>query len=310
MLRRALLAAARNERLRDFAADSPLARPVVNRFVAGPSLPDAVRAVAELRDRGLLASLDHLGEDTLDAGRAVAASEAYIALLDRLSEEGLVGGAEVSVKLSAVGLRLDEEMAVAHVREISARAEQLGTTVTLDMEDSGTTEATLRIHAKLKAEFPATGAVLQAYLHRTEADCRNLATLGTRVRLCKGAYAEPPTVAFQGHADVDRSYARCLSILMSGGGYPMVATHDPRLIALAKRLARDRGRRPDEFEFQMLYGIRPDEQRRLAREGYRVRVYLPYGDQWYGYLVRRLAERPANLAFFLRALSGGWRAGR
>jgi proline dehydrogenase len=310
VLRRSLLAAARNDKLRRFTAESALTRPVVSRFVAGRGLDEAVNSVTELKGQGLLASLDHLGEDTLDAAQASAARGAYLELLERLAAEGLVRFAEVSVKLSALGLRLDEAMALGNVRAICARAAQLGTTVTLDMEDSGTTDATLRIHAQLRSEFPETGAVLQAYLHRTEADCRALAGTGSRVRLCKGAYAEPATVAYQGRRDVDAAYGRCLTLLMDGSCYPMVATHDPKLVALARRLARERGKGPEEFEFQMLYGIRHDEQLRLARDGYRVRVYVPYGDQWYGYLVRRLAERPANLIFFLRALSGGWRVRR
>ena len=170
------------------------------------------------------------------------------------------------------------------------------------MEDHTTTDSTLEILAELRKDYPTTGAVLQAYLRRTEADCRELATAGSRVRLCKGAYKEPESVAYQSALDVDKSYVRCLNILMSGDGYPMIATHDPRLIAIGEDRARWFDRSADEFEFQMLYGVRPEEQPRLAAEGYTVRVYVPYGDQWYGYLMRRLAERPANLAFFARAL--------
>jgi proline dehydrogenase len=252
VLRRALLAAARNDKLRRFTAESPLTRPVVNRFVAGQRLDEAVNSVTELKGQGLLASLDHLGEDTLDAAQATAARGAYLELLERLAAEGLVRFAEVSVKLSAVGLRLDVAMALDNVRAICARASELGTTVTLDMEDSGTTDATLRVHAELRGQFPETGAVLQAYLHRTEADCRALAETGSRIRLCKGAYAEPAAVAYQGRRDVDAAYERCLAVLMNGRCYPMVATHDPKLIALARRLAREQGRGPEEFEFQML----------------------------------------------------------
>jgi proline dehydrogenase len=171
------------------------------------------------------------------------------------------------------------------------------------MEDHTTTDSTLEILAELRKDHPSTGAVLQAYLRRTEGDCRELAGAGSRVRLCKGAYAEPESVAFQSALDVDKSYVRCLNILMSGEGYPMVATHDPRLIAIAEDRARWFDRGTDEYEFQMLYGVRPEEQARLAGEGHTVRVYVPYGDQWYGYLMRRLAERPANLAFFGRALA-------
>jgi proline dehydrogenase len=171
------------------------------------------------------------------------------------------------------------------------------------MEDHATTDQTLDTLLRLRGDFPTTGAVLQAYLRRTEGDCRELSTVGSRVRLCKGAYKEPESVAFQSSVDVDKSYVRCLNILMSGTGYPMVATHDPRLIAIAEDRAKWFDRASDEFEFQMLYGVRPDEQRRLVAEGYQVRVYLPYGTQWYGYLMRRLAERPSNVAFFARALT-------
>src|SRR5256714_907407 len=196
----------------------------------------------------------------------------------------------------------DEELAYEHAHAICAAAAAADTTVTLDMEDHETTDQTLEALARLRADFPSTGAVLQAYLRRTEADCRELATVGSRVRLCKGAYNEPASVAVPAAGEVGKAYVRCLNILMSGPGYPMVATHDPRLIAIAEDRAKWFDRAPAEFEFQMLYGVRPDEQLRLAGNGYTVRSYVPYGTQWYAYLMRRLAERPANLAFFLRAL--------
>jgi proline dehydrogenase len=171
------------------------------------------------------------------------------------------------------------------------------------MEDHTTTDSTLGILRELRADFPSTGAVLQAYLHRTESDCRDLATAGSRVRLCKGAYKEPESVAFQDKHQVNLSYVRCLKVLMAGEGYPMVASHDPRLIEIAGALAARNQRVQGSYEYQMLFGIRPDEQKRLAEQGETVRVYVPYGDQWYGYLMRRLAERPANLAFFARSLA-------
>ena len=207
------------------------------------------------------------------------------------------------MKLSALGQRFDEKLAYDHARAICAAASAAGTTVTLDMEDHATTDSTLDILSRLRVDFPTTGAVLQAYLRRTEGDCRELAGSGSRVRLCKGAYKEPETVAFQSRLDVDKSYVRCLNILMSGEGYPMLATHDPRLVAIGEDRAKWFDRSPDTFEFQMLYGIRPDEQARLADAGYTMRVYVPYGTEWYGYLMRRLAERPANVAFFARALA-------
>jgi proline dehydrogenase len=303
MLRRPILAASRSGRIKRTVSTAPVSRSVVRRFVAGETVEDAVRTTRELIGAGLAVSLDHLGEDTTDVGQAEAATKAYLTLLSRLADEGLTGGAEVSVKLSAVGQRLDERLAFDNASTICDAAAAAGTTVTLDMEDHTTTDSTLRVLGELRATFPQTGAVIQAYLRRSESDCRGLASEGSRVRLCKGAYDEPEDVAFHGRTDVDKSYARCLGILMSGPGYPMVATHDPRLVRLAGELAVEYRRDNASYEYQMLYGVRPDEQRRLAAEGHRVRVYVPYGTEWYGYLMRRLAERPANVAFFLRALA-------
>lgn len=303
MLRSVILAAARSPRVERLIETAPISRDVVRRFVAGTRCDDAVRATRELVNGGLSVSLDHLGEDTLTPEQATAIRDEYVHLLKALSDGELTPAAEVSVKLSALGQLFDEKMAYQHAHSICAAATEAGTTVTLDMEDHTTTDSTLDILSRLRSDFPTTGAVLQAYLRRTEGDCRELAGPGSRVRLCKGAYAEPETVAYQSKIDVDRSYVRCLSILMAGEGYPMVATHDPRLVAIAEDRARWFDRSPDSFEFQMLYGIRPAEQRRLAGTGYTVRVYVPYGTQWYGYLMRRLAERPANVSFFVRALA-------
>jgi proline dehydrogenase len=209
------------------------------------------------------------------------------------------------VKLSAIGQALPDvgpKLSTENARRICRAARNVGTTVTLDMEDHTTTDLTLGALRELRKDYPETGAVLQAYLHRTEQDCRALAYEGSRVRLCKGAYNEPEEVAFQDRHDVDKSYVRCLKVLMAGEGYPMIATHDPRLIKIASALATRNGRMPGTYEFQMLFGIRGEEQKRLARAGEKVRVYLPYGEEWYGYLMRRLAERPSNLTFFLRSL--------
>ena len=303
MLRQAILAAARNDSVKHLVASAPGSRSVVRRFVSGEAVDDAVRTTQSLVGTGLHVTLDHLGEDTLDAGQAEATVKAYLALLDRLRDAGLTDGgrAEVSVKLTAVGQAIDEGLARDNARTICEAAHAAGTTVTLDMEDHTTTDSTLGILAELRRDFPETGAVLQAYLHRTEADCRDLAVAGSRVRLCKGAYKEPAQVAFQTPAEVDRSYVRCLKVLMQGEGYPMVASHDPRLVAIAGRLAEHRAQ--GTYEYQMLFGIRTLEQQRLADAGETMRVYVPYGDEWYGYLMRRLAERPANLVFFLRALA-------
>jgi proline dehydrogenase len=285
----------------------PVTRSVVDRFVAGESIEAAVRAVRALRADGLYATLDHLGEDINDAAQATANRDAYVELLTVLRRNGLADHAEVSVKLSAMGQALPdvgEKLALENARAICEAAEAAGTTVTLDMEDHTTVDSTLRVLDELRGDFPWVGAVLQSMLLRTPQDCRDLARPGSRVRLVKGAYAEPADVAHTHKPDVDAAYRHCTDILMTGGGYPMIASHDPRMIGAASRAARAAGRAPGEYEFQMLYGIRADEQRRLAREGERVRVYVPFGTDWYGYFMRRLAERPANVAFFLRALIG------
>jgi proline dehydrogenase len=304
MLRSVLLAAARNKRVEHLVASAPVSRDVVARFVAGTSTEDAHRVTRQLVREGLEVSLDHLGEDTTDAVSAAAARDAYVGLLAGLGAVGLTPAAEVSLKLSAIGQRFDERLALDHARAICQAATNAGTTVTLDMEDHATTDSTLAVLEELRKDFPGTGVALQAYLRRTEADCRDLATHGSRVRLCKGAYAEPESVAYATAREIDRSYVRCVNVLLAGDGYPMFATHDPRLVAIAEERAHWYERAAATFEFQMLYGVRPDEQHRLRAAGYTVRVYLPYGDEWYGYLMRRLAERPANVAFFLRALSG------
>src|SRR2546423_994455 len=302
MLRSMILAAAGSSQIERIVERAPVSRDVVRRFVAGTGTDDALRCTRSLVEQGLKVSLDYLGEDTLTADQAAATKDEYLHLLKALADAGLAGAAEVSVKLSALGQVFDETLAYEHAHDICAAAAAAGTTVTLDMEDHETTDATPVVLSRLRADFPGTGAVLQAYLRRTEGDCRELATEGSRVRLCKGAYAEPESVAFQSAVDVDKSFVRCLNILMPGPGYPMVATHDPRLIAIAEDRVKWFDRARDGFEFQMLFGVRPDEQLRLARLGYPVRAYVPYGTQWYAYLMRRLAERPANLAFFLRAL--------
>ncbi len=305
LLRQSLLAAARSPRLRSVAEKSRLTRPVVNRFVAGASEADALRAAGELAAAGLWSTLDFLGEDTTSVEQAEHTVRAYESVLAALAAAGHAERAEVSVKLSAIGQALPgdgERIALEGARRICQAAADVGTTVTIDMEDHTTTDSTLDIVGKLRQDFPWVGAVLQAYLRRTEADCRDLATAGSRIRLCKGAYAEPESVAFQGE-EVEDSYRRCLGVLFGGQGYPMVASHDPAMIAAARSLAVQNKRSTDSYEFQMLYGIRPDEQRALAAAGHRMRVYVPYGDEWYGYFMRRLAERPANLTFFLRSLT-------
>jgi proline dehydrogenase len=307
VLRQALLALSASRRSHDVIMATPATRAVVARFVAGETIDDALAVTRRLDADGRLVTIDFLGEDTTDPEQAAAVTDEYIRLLGRLSTDGLAsrGRAEVSVKPTAVGLDLPghgDKTALANIRRIAAAARNAGTTVTVDMEDHTRVDRTLRMVGELRADFPDLGCVIQSYLRRSPADCRALATAGSRVRLCKGAYQAPDGVGLASRADVDLSYARCLRILLDGPGYPMLATHDPRLIKIVGARAELAGRDSGSFEYQMLYGIRSAEQHRLAASGAQLRVYVPYGTDWYGYLVRRLAERPANLAFFLRAL--------
>jgi len=301
-LRHVLLWASRRPQIKRVITAAPITRGVVRRFVAGETIEDALRVAHELTADGLFVSLDHLGEDMRDAPAASAAVAAYRALAERLADEGLAARAEMSVKLSAVGQALDEGMALDNARLICDAARSAGPVVTIDMEDHTTTDSTLRLVGLLRENFPTTGAVLQASLRRSEQDCRVLGVPGSRVRLCKGAYQEPPSLAWQRRDDIRAAYLRCLTTLIAGGALPMAATHDPRLIDATGRLVRAMRGPGFPHEYQLLHGIRPDEQRRLAVAGETVRVYVPFGVQWYGYLMRRMAERPANTALFLRAL--------
>ena len=303
-----MLQLSNSDLVRTTVVKAPVSRSVVARYVPGETVPEAVDAVAQLRTTNRLATVDYLGEDVTDRAHADSTRDTYIRLLEALAEADLAayGAAEVSVKLSALGQMLPgdgKKIALEHAREICQAAADAGTTVTLDMEDHTTTDATLEALRELRQDFPWVGAVIQSYLRRSEADCRDLAHEGSRVRLCKGAYKEPESVAYQSSEDVDTAYVRCLKVLMGGDGYPMVASHDPRLVEIAAALAAHHGRDPQTYEFQMLYGIRPEEQKRIADRGSQMRVYIPYGEEWYGYLMRRMAERPANTLFFLRGLA-------
>jgi proline dehydrogenase len=304
MLRRALLRVSRSEKIKNLLTNAPVTAGVVERFIAGETSDHVVTVSRRLVSAGLLVSIDYLGEDTTDRSDVDAAVIAYLNLLTKLRESGLSASAEVSIKLTALGqhLRDGPQLALENAELICRAARMADAAVTLDMEDHSTTDSTLEILHRLRKEYPDTGVVLQAYLYRTEDDCRDLAVAGSRVRLCSGAYAESENVAFQDRQQIDKSYVRCMKILMAGGGFPMLATHDPTLIDIGLKLASEYGRGPGGFEFQMLYGIRPIEQQRLARLGHAVRVYVPYGTDWYGYLIRRLAERPSNLRFFARSL--------
>jgi proline dehydrogenase len=308
VLRRVLLAASASQRVRQLITTAPVTRDVVRRFVAGDDAAGALAVTERLLSQGRSVTIDYLGEDTVDPEQATAVTTEYVRLLELLARAGLtIGGrAEVSVKPTAVGLGLaehGEKTAAENIGRICAAAQAAGTTVTVDMEDHTWVDATLRLVGDLRADVPDLGCVIQSYLRRSPGDCEALAVAGSRVRLCKGAYRGPDGFAFAARSEIDRSYARCLRILLDGPGYPMLATHDPRLVAIAKSRVTTIGRDPASFEYQMLYGIRTDEQAKLAAEGAQVRVYVPYGNDWYGYFMRRLAERPANLAFFLRALA-------
>ncbi len=309
-LRPAIMAAGRRQEVRRAAERLPVTRRVVHRFVPGETIESVLESVDMLRDSGRLVSVDYLGEDVADADDADAAVRVYVDLIDRLgrfaAEGDGIGPPEVSLKLSALGQALErdgEKIARENAWSICDAAWRAGVGVTVDAEDHTTTDSTLSIVRDLRAEFPELGTVLQAYLRRTLGDCGEFAAAGARIRLCKGAYDEPASVAYRDAAEVNDSYLRCLKVLMAGGGYPMVASHDPAILSAVPAIVAESGRSADGFEYQMLFGIRDDEQRRLADAGNRVRVYVPFGTQWYGYFMRRLAERPANLAFFLRALA-------
>ncbi len=311
LLRKPILAVSDSAVVRAAMSKTPLTRSVVARFIAGETATDAVAAVAGLHAHGLQVSLDHLGEDTKDRAAADATVDAYLDLLQVMAAAGQVSGSELSVKLSAVGQALPpaedvpgggHAYALAAARRITEAAYAAGARVTLDMEDHTTVDSTLEVLAALRKDHPDVGVAVQAMLLRTPKDLLELTGPGSRVRLVKGAYDEPDSVAFTDPSQVDRAYVRALKVLMSGKGYPMVGSHDPRIVAIAAKLADDAGRTPNRWEHQMLYGIRPDEQTRLVAEGRTVRVYIPYGTDWYGYFARRLAERPANLLFFARSV--------
>ncbi|HEX2155299.1 MAG TPA: proline dehydrogenase family protein [Acidimicrobiia bacterium] len=275
-------------------------RALARRFVAGDSLEAGSRVAAELNRQGLSVSLDHLGEGVTDREGAERATDEYIETLARIPADGL--RANISVKLTQLGLSIDAGIAAKAVDRLAMAAAEASATVTIDMEDSSYTQDTIDIYAEAQKRHGNLGVCLQAYLHRTPEDLERLIPLGGHIRLCKGAYVEPAQIAFQSSDDVDAAFARLLIVLMQAPEVrPAVATHDPRLISLTLDLAADRG---EKFEFQMLYGVRQNEQLRLAALGEDVRVYVPFGSAWYPYLTRRLGERPANMWFFLRALVG------
>ena len=299
MLRAGLLWLSEQPRIFRFVRANRLAKKLASRFVAGETADSAVAVLKALNVGGITATLDLLGESVRDAAAARGARDVYLETLDRIRQAR--AESHVSLKLTQLGLDIDEAMCVANVRAVATRARQHGSFVRIDMEGSAYTERTLELfRRRFHAEFAdSIGVVLQSCLRRTEQDVTDLLALGARVRLCKGAYKEPPEIAFPRKRDVDANYVACMERLLERGNYPAIATHDSKLLAHAKAFTRRLGIPPSRFEFQMLYGVRRDLQRALRREGYNLRVYVPFGDQWYPYLMRRLAERPANLAFLL-----------
>lgn len=305
MLRKGLLMLSRSQQVEGLVTRLPLGSRGVARYVPGSEVAHAVEAARALVEQGLAVSVDWLGAPCVDEDAAETAVLSYVSLLEGLHSAGLARHAEISLNLETVGQALPDvgaKLSLENARRIVHAARAAGMAVTLGMEDHTTTDQTLETLRELRKDYPETGAVLQAALRRTEDDARALAFEGSRVRLCKGAFDEPAAHAFGDKHEVDKSFVRCLKVLMAGQGYPMVATHDPRLIRIAGALATRYGRAQGSYEFQMIYGVRPGEQARLASAGEQVRIYVPYGEQWYGYLLRRLAERPANLTSFLRSL--------
>lgn len=295
MLRGTLLYLANRESIRHFVTHNRLARKSARRFVAGETLEEALQATRTLNQQGCTVSLDHLGENVTDASEAASAANDYSKILDAIKQASL--DANISIKLTALGLDIGADLCEENVRRVLDRAKSYNIFVRIDMEGSAYTERTLALVAKLRQDYENVGTVIQSYLYRSPKDIENLIASRTRVRLVKGAYKEPAEIAYPRKADVDRSYAQLMRTLLTHGNYPAIATHDVRMIEGAKTFAVENHIDKSRFEFQMLYGIRRDLQQQLVREGYNVRIYVPYGTQWYPYLTRRLAERPANLFF-------------
>ena len=297
MLKDTLLYLAQNQQLRDFVTHNKATRSVSRRFVAGEQLDEAVQATRVLNQRGMQVALDHLGENVSDEKEARAAAQDYIKALEDIKKTGL--DANVSIKLTALGLDISQQLCERNVYTILELAQGYGIFVCIDMEGSAYTEQTVDITLRMHQQFEHVGTVIQSYLYRSRKDVEQLIAQGVRMRLVKGAYKEPKTVAFQSKSEVDHNYVQLMMLLLARGNFPAIASHDEAIIEATCKYARDHGISRDAFEFQMLYGIRRDLQEKLVRQGYHVRVYVPYGSQWYPYLMRRLAERPANLMFVM-----------
>lgn len=297
MLRDTLLYLAQNDNLREFVISNKATRGVSRRFVAGETLDDAIEATKVLNASGMHVSLDHLGENVSDEREAQATAQGYISILDRIKQTGV--DANISVKLTALGLDISQELCEQNVRTLLARAATFPLFVRIDMEASAYTAQTVAITLKMHQQFEHVGTVIQSCMYRSKADVEQLIAQGVRVRLVKGAYKEGKDVAFQSKSEVDHNYVQLMMPLLLHGNYPAIATHDESIINATCKYARDHGISKDAFEFQMLYGIRRDLQTKLVSQGYNMRVYVPFGSQWYPYLMRRMAERPANLMFVM-----------
>ncbi len=304
MLRALLLQLAKSSRLRRWITSHDITRRMARRFVPGEELSPAIQAARACNQAGMTVSLDHLGENVVTREDAARARSSYTEALDRIAADRV--DANVSLKLTHLGLDPDPEFCADQLRILTRRAEELGNFVRVDMEGSAYTDRTLRMVKQARAETAAVGTVIQAYLYRSEDDIRELLGIGCRIRLVKGAYKEPSRIAFQRKKDVDANFIKLMKLLLPSGIYHALATHDPQMIEAAIRFAGEQNITKDKFEFQMLYGIRTDLQSQLVRQGYRVRVYIPFGQDWFPYFMRRLAERPANLIFFAKNfLRGG-----
>jgi proline dehydrogenase len=298
MLRTLLLELAKSSRLRRWITSNAATRRMAHRFVPGEELGPAIEAAKACNKAGMTVSLDHLGENVVTREDAERARTEYTQALDQIAADGVDGN--VSLKLTHLGLDLGEEFCAQQLRMVTRRAQELGNFVRVDMESSAYTDRTLRIVKQARAESPAVGTVIQAYLYRSEQDIRELLDIGCRIRLVKGAYKEPSRIAFPAKKDVDANFIKLMKILLPSETYNALATHDPKMIDAVTQFAAEQNITKDKFEFQMLYGIRTDLQSTLVRQGYRVRVYIPFGQDWFPYVMRRLAERPANLMFFAR----------
>jgi len=300
MMRTVLLEFSQSERLARWVTSNGVTRSMARRFVAGEELDDAIAAARACNQARRMVSLDYLGENVAGEADARRACDAYLGIFDRIAEEQL--DANVSLKLTQLGLDLSEELCQSLVETIVERAASYGNFVRVDMEGSPHTHRTIELVKRVRDRSTAIGVVIQSYLYRSEQDVKDLLRIGCRIRLCKGAYKEPPEIAFPRKADVDANFVKLMQLLLQSGIYHGIATHDRRMIAATIRFATEHGILKDQFEFQMLYGIRTDFQQKLVRDGYRMRVYIPYGRDWFPYFMRRLAERPANLMFFVRNL--------